>query len=84
MDEAYCIQFTTADREPGLDPNGHSKGRTGPVSYWHVADIKDSCPAPTGGATEQQPVSDLGDRLIAALTDADGNVIGLIQTPGPA
>lgn len=48
MDEAYCIQFTTADREPGLDPNGHSKGRTGPVSYWHVADIKDSCPAPTG------------------------------------
>ena len=32
------------------------------------------------GATEQQAASDLGGgKMMASLTDADGNVIGLIQ-----
>ena len=34
------------------------------------------------GATEQQSVSDTGGgKLMAKLTDTDGNVIGLIQVP---
>jgi predicted enzyme related to lactoylglutathione lyase len=82
MDEAYYVQFNTGDQETGLDPNGHSKGMTGPVGYWHVEDIKGSVvQLVAAGATEQQAVTDFGGRLIASVTDADGNVIGLIQVP---
>ena len=83
MDEVYYVQFNTAHQEIGLDPNGHSKGMTGPVCYWPVEDIKDSAAQLLeAGATEQQAVSDLGGgKLIASVKDADGNVIGLIQTP---
>jgi predicted enzyme related to lactoylglutathione lyase len=34
------------------------------------------------GGSEQQPVRDVGGgKLIATANDADGNVIGLIQSP---
>ncbi|HEY8621310.1 MAG TPA: hypothetical protein VIM01_14665 [Dermatophilaceae bacterium] len=48
---------------------------------WHVEDIKD-CLAHllADGATERQAVSDVGGgKMLASVTDADGNVIGLIQ-----
>jgi predicted enzyme related to lactoylglutathione lyase len=81
MDQPYYVQFNSANQEIGLDPNGHSKGMTGPVAYWHVEDIKDSfAQLLDAGATEQQAVSDVGGgRLIASVQDADGNLIGLIQ-----
>ncbi|RYV51582.1 VOC family protein [Pengzhenrongella frigida] len=80
LDEAYYVQFNTATQEVGLDPHGHSKGMTGPVNYWHVADLADTVARLlTAGATAQQPVTDVGGRLIASVTDADGNVIGLLQ-----
>jgi predicted enzyme related to lactoylglutathione lyase len=41
-DEAYYVEFRVGDQEVGLDPHGHSKGMTGPVGYWQVADIKES------------------------------------------
>jgi predicted enzyme related to lactoylglutathione lyase len=83
MDEVYYVQFNTAHQQIGLDPRGHSKGMTGSVCYWPVEDIKDSVAQLLGaGATEQQAVSDVGGgALIALVKDADGNVIGLIQTP---
>jgi predicted enzyme related to lactoylglutathione lyase len=83
MDEAYYVQFNTADQEIGLDPNGHSKGMTGPVGYWYVEDIKATvAQLLAAGATEQQSVTDVGGgRLIATVTDGDGNVIGLLQAP---
>ncbi len=81
MDESYYVQFTTAEQEIGLDPNGHHKGMTGPVGYWHVEDINDSVARLLAdGATVQQAVNDVGGRLIASVTDADGNLIGLVQT----
>jgi len=81
MDEPYYVQFNSAGQEIGLDPNGHGKGMTGPVAYWHVDDIKASVAAiVAAGGSEQQAVTDVGGgRLIATLTDADGNPIGLIQ-----
>ncbi|MFL6160895.1 MAG: VOC family protein [Jatrophihabitantaceae bacterium] len=80
MDEAYYVQFNVAGQEIGLDPNGHGKGMTGPVAYWHVDDIKSSvAELVAAGAAEQQAVTDVGGRLIATVTDADGNPIGLIQ-----
>jgi hypothetical protein len=37
---------------------------------------------PEGGAQSQQAVTDVaGWKLIASVTDADGNVIGLLQLP---
>lgn len=82
MDEAYYVHFDVAGQEVGLDPHGHSKGMTGPVGYWHVDDIKESVQQLLdAGAQEQQAVSEVGGgRLIASVTDADGNVIGLIQS----
>src|SRR5215213_2546402 len=36
MDEAYYVGFNVGGQDIGLDPHGHSKGMTGPVTYWHV------------------------------------------------
>lgn len=83
MDEAYYVQFNVAGQEIGLDPNGHAKGMAGPVAYWHVEDIGAGVDALLeAGGTEQQAVTDVGGgRLIATVSDADGNPIGLIQNP---
>jgi predicted enzyme related to lactoylglutathione lyase len=82
MDEAYYVHFTVKGQEIGLDPHGHSSGMTGPVGYWHVADINSSVQALLdAGAEPQYEVKDVGGgRLIASVVDPDGNVIGLIQS----
>ena len=81
MDQAYYVQFDVNGQDVGLDPNGHAKGMTGPVHYWHVADIRERVDAlRAAGATVTQEVKDVGGgTLIATLVDADGNVIGLVQ-----
>lgn len=80
MNEPYYVQFNAGECEIGLDPHGHTKGMTGPVGYWHVEDISDAVARLLkAGASEQQPVTDLGGRHIAIVTDADGNTIGLLQ-----
>lgn len=85
MDEAYYVQFNVGELEIGLDPHGHSKGMTAPVGYWHVDDITE-CVAQlaAAGANEKQPVTDVGGRLVATFTDADGNLVGLLQDPKAA
>jgi predicted enzyme related to lactoylglutathione lyase len=81
MDEAYYVGFDVASQDIGLDPNGHRQGMTGPVAYWHVDDIETTLKALLdAGAQAKQEVRDVGGgKLIASVTDADGNVIGLIQ-----
>ena len=39
MDTPYYVGWKVGDQDIGLDPNGHSQGMTGPVSYWDVDDI---------------------------------------------
>lgn len=82
VDEAYYVGFSVDGQEIGLDPDGHSQGMTGPVGYWHVEDITKSLTALLdAGAAAKQEVKDVGGgKLIASVTDADGNVIGLIQS----
>ena len=82
-DEAYYVGFKAADQDVGLDPNGHGKGMTGPVPYWHVDDIDGSLTALLdAGAEAQQPVTNVGGgRRIATVRDGDGNPIGLLQDP---
>jgi predicted enzyme related to lactoylglutathione lyase len=81
MDQPYYVQFNANGQEVGLDPNGHSRGMTGPLGYWHVEDIEGRMARLVeAGATVQQPATDVGGgRQIATVTDADGNVIGLLQ-----
>ena len=83
MDEAYYVGFRIGDQEIGLDPNGHNQGMTGPVGYCHVDDIKKSLQLLLdAGAQAQQEVKDVGGgKLIASVKDADGNIIGLMQSP---
>ena len=83
MDEPYYVGFRVGDQEIGLDPHGHNQGMTGPVGYWHVDDIRKNLQLLLdAGAQARQEVKDVGGgKLIASVRDADGNVIGLIQSP---
>jgi predicted enzyme related to lactoylglutathione lyase len=83
MDEPYYVGFRVGDLDFGLDPHGHGKGMTGPVGYWEVDDVAERLEQLVeAGATVQQAVTDVGGgKLIATVSDADGNVIGLTQSP---
>ncbi len=52
-----------------------------PVACWHVPDIEAKLAEVTAtGATVQEPVHDAGGgRLVATVSDPDGNVLGLLQ-----
>ncbi|KQX64058.1 MULTISPECIES: VOC family protein [unclassified Streptomyces] len=82
-DEPYYVGFKAAGQDVGLDPNGHSKGMTGPVPYWHVTDLRERLAAlVAAGAELLQDAQDVGGgRLIAFVKDADGNLVGLLQDP---
>lgn len=77
-DQPYYVGYTVGDQHVGLDPNGHSQGMTG---YYHVEDIRATLEQLlAAGAQTQQDVRDVGGgRLIATVTDPDGNIIGLLQ-----
>jgi predicted enzyme related to lactoylglutathione lyase len=81
MDEPYYVGYTAPGQHIGLDPNGHAKGMNGPVGYWHVDDLETALKSlVTNGASEHESPRDVGGgRLVASVTDVDGNVIGLIQ-----
>jgi predicted enzyme related to lactoylglutathione lyase len=83
IDESYYAAFNVGGHDVGLDPNGHSKGMTGPIAYWHVDDINKSLEALLDdGAEADQQIQDVGGgTLIATVKDADGNVTGLFQAP---
>ena len=54
---------------------------TSPVAYWHVPDIEAKlAEVAAAGATVKEPAHDVGGgRLVATVTDPDGNVLGLLQ-----
>jgi len=80
-DEAYYVGFEAAGQHIGLVPGGGPQGMTSPVAYWHVPDIEVKLAVVTAaGATVKEPVRDVGGgRLVATVTDPDGNVLGLLQ-----
>jgi predicted enzyme related to lactoylglutathione lyase len=83
MDEPYYVGYRVAGMDVGLDPHGSAQGRTGPTGYWHVADLRATMASLVdAGATEGDAVRDVGGgKLIASVTDPDGNVVGLLQEP---
>ncbi|MEU6537411.1 VOC family protein [Streptomyces sp. NPDC047000] len=82
-DEPYYVGYKAAGQDIGLDPNGHAKGMTGPVPYWHVTDLRERLAALLdAGAELLEDARDVGNgRLIASVKDPDGNLIGLLQDP---
>ena len=80
-DEPYYVGFEAAGQHIGLVPGGGPQDMTSPVAYWHVPDIEAKLAEVTAaGATVQEPAHDVGGgRLVATVTDPDGNVLGLLQ-----
>jgi predicted enzyme related to lactoylglutathione lyase len=80
-DSPYYVGFDAAGQHIGLVPNGGPQGMTSPVAYWHVPDIEAKIAELTAaGATLKEAAHDVGGgRLVASVTDPDGNVLGLIQ-----
>jgi predicted enzyme related to lactoylglutathione lyase len=83
MDEAYYVGFRVGEQEIGLDPHAPGQGITVPIAYYQVEDIQQSLQSLVeAGAQIAQEPKDVGyGKLIGTLTDADGNLIGLIQLP---
>jgi predicted enzyme related to lactoylglutathione lyase len=80
-DSSYYVGFDTGGQHIGLVPGGGPQGMTSPVPHWHVPDIEAKLAEVTAaGATVKDPVRDVGGgRLVASVTDPDGNVLGLVQ-----
>jgi predicted enzyme related to lactoylglutathione lyase len=80
-DSSYYVGFDAAGQHIGLVPGGGPQGMTSPVAYWHVPDIEAKLAEVTAaGATLKDPARDVGGgRLVATVTDPDGNVLGLLQ-----
>jgi predicted enzyme related to lactoylglutathione lyase len=82
-DAPYYVGFDVAGQHIGLVPSGGPQSMTSPVAYWHVSDIEAKLAEVTAaGATLKEPARDVGGgRLVATVTDPDGNVLGLLQDP---
>ncbi|MGH9115401.1 MAG: VOC family protein [Acidimicrobiales bacterium] len=80
-DGPYYVGFEAEGQHIGLVPGGGPQGMTSPVAYWQVPDIEAKLAEVTAaGASVKEPAHDVGGgRLVATVTDPDGNVLGLVQ-----
>ena len=80
-DAPYYVGYDVEGQHIGLVPGGGPQGMTSPVAYWHVLDLEAKLAEVTAaGATVKEPAHDVGGgRLVATVTDPDGNVLGLLQ-----
>src|SRR3712207_7070255 len=74
-DESYYVGFETAGQHIGLVPGGGPRGMTSPVAYWHVPDLEVKLTEMTAAsAILKEPAHGVGGgRLVATVTDPDGN-----------
>lgn len=84
-DEPYYVGYQLADQHIGLDPHGAKRGMTGATPFFEVDGIRAVVDTLVKeGATIAEGAHDVGGGLLVAmLKDADGNMIGLRQTPKP-
>jgi len=80
-DQPYYVGFKIGDQDIGLVPNSSAQGQAGMTAFYDVDNIKQSLQLLLDdGARVQQDIKDVGGgRLIASVTDPDGNIIGLRQ-----
>jgi len=79
-DSPYYVGYEAEGQQIGLVPNSDM---TSPIAYWHVTDIEAKIKEITAaGGTLKDAPKDVGQgRLVATLTDPDGNVLGVLQDP---
>lgn len=79
-DQPYYVGFNVNGVEVGLAPRSKDK-RTAPVAHIRVADLGAALEqVQKAGGTLVDPPRDVGGgTLVAAVSDPDGNVLGLIQ-----
>ncbi|GAA4211172.1 VOC family protein [Microbispora amethystogenes] len=77
----YYVGFDVEGQHIGLVPDGGPQGMTSPVAYWHVPDIEAKlAEVIAAGAIVKEAAHEVGGgRLVATVTDPDGNVLGLLQ-----
>ena len=82
-DGSYYVGYDAAGQHIGLVPGGGPQAMSGPVAYWHVADLDAKLGEVTAaGATLRDAPRDVGGgRRVATVTDPDGSVLGLLQDP---
>jgi predicted enzyme related to lactoylglutathione lyase len=80
-DSPYYVGFDAAGQHVGLVPGGGPQAMTSPVAFWQVTDIEAKLAELTdAGAVIREPAHNVGgSRLVATVTDVDGNVLGLVQ-----
>ncbi|MEV5829238.1 VOC family protein [Spirillospora sp. NPDC052242] len=80
-ESSYYVGFEVGGQQVGLVPGGGPQGMTSPVAYWHVPDIEAKVAELTaaGAAVREAPHDVGGGRVVATVTDPDGNVLGLLQ-----
>ena len=80
-DGEYYVGYEAEGQHIGLVPGGGPQGMTSPVAFWEVPDIEAKLAEVTAaGATVNEAPHDVGGgRLVATVTDPDGNVLGLMQ-----
>jgi predicted enzyme related to lactoylglutathione lyase len=78
-DSPYYVGYDVGGQHIGLVAGG--QGETTPVAYWKVADIEAKLAEVTAaGGTVKEAAHGVGpSRQVATFTDADGNVLGLVQ-----
>jgi predicted enzyme related to lactoylglutathione lyase len=83
FDEPFYVGWQIGGLNIGLDPSGEERGMTGATPVFEVDDIQETFAAMVAaGATIVERVQPAGGgNLIAMLSDPDGNMIGLGQTP---
>jgi len=80
-DQPYYVGFKIGDQDIGLVPNSSAQGQAEMTAFYDVDNIKQTLQSLLdAGAKIQQDIKDVGGgRLIASVTDPDGNIIGLRQ-----
>jgi predicted enzyme related to lactoylglutathione lyase len=80
VDSPYYVGYKVGELEIGFTP-GQNKGVGSPVAYTQVSDIQATLKTLTeAGATVAEEPKDVGGGLlVAAVKDADGNILGLRQ-----
>jgi len=80
-DAPYYVGYEAEGQHIGLVPGGAAQGMSSPVAYWHVPDIEAKLAEVTaaGAKVKDSPRDVGGGRLVATVTDPDGNVLGLLQ-----
>jgi predicted enzyme related to lactoylglutathione lyase len=80
-DSEYYVGFDAGGQHIGLVPGGGPQGYTSPVAFWEVPDIEAKlAEVTTAGATVTEPAHEVGGgRVVATVTDPDGNVLGFVH-----